>query len=108
MGFSSLVKWMYSRSWAWEDAGGLLFQVSGHRRERPELMAADRYFNMTHGGRYGQHHFVGYGYYRLKKSGSNDSSAYKTYLKLADGHSSSPRFLDIQASVSYTTYWEMK
>lgn len=38
----------------------------------------------------------------------NGISAYKTYLKIADGHSRSPRFLDIQASVSYTTYWELK
>lgn len=66
------------------------------------------YLMTSPGGKYKWHHFVGYGYYRLKKSGSNDSSAYKTYLKIADGHSRSPRFLDIQASVSYTTYWELK
>ena len=39
------------------------------------------------------------------ENGTNSNSFYR---KLADGHSSSPRFLDIQASVSYTTYWEMK
>lgn len=38
----------------------------------------------------------------------NRTNSNSFYRKLADGHSSSPRFLDIQASVSYTTYWELK
>ena len=39
-GFSNLVKWTYNKSWVWEDADGLLFQVSGLRCEKLELMAA--------------------------------------------------------------------
>ena len=35
-----MVKWTYNKSWAWEDADGLLFQVSGLRCEKSELMAA--------------------------------------------------------------------
>lgn len=35
-----MVKWTYNKSWVWEDADGLLFQVSGLRCEKLELMAA--------------------------------------------------------------------
>ena len=43
-GFSNLVKWTYNKSWVWEDADGLLFQVSGLRCEKSELMAAAESF----------------------------------------------------------------
>lgn len=52
---------------------------------------------------YGDHHVVCYAYTRLV---SSTDSSYATYLKVADGWASSPRYIDM-ASVAGDKYWEV-
>ena len=52
---------------------------------------------------YGNHHLVGYVYYRLFNSTYTQSAI---YVKVADGWSSSPRYLDMQ-SLSTDRFWEV-
>ena len=53
---------------------------------------------------YGDHQILAFAYTRLK---SSNTGAYKTYLKVADGWSSSARYLDLATATS-DQYWEVK
>ena len=61
------------------------------------------YVMLTGHPKYGNHHVICYAYTRLV---SRATGYYKTYLKVADGHSHDPRFLDL-AAVTTDTYWEI-
>ena len=52
---------------------------------------------------YGNHHVICYAYTRLV---SSTDGSYVTYLKVADGWASTPRYIDI-ASVNGDKYWEI-
>lgn len=53
---------------------------------------------------YGNHHMVCYAYTRLV---STTTGLYKTYLKVADGWSTSPRYVDLATATS-DEYWDAK
>lgn len=55
-------------------------------------------------GTYGRHQIVGYAYTRLV---STTTGYYKTYVKIADGWSTSPRYADL-ATLTSDTYWDVK
>lgn len=53
---------------------------------------------------YGDHHMVCYAYTRLI---SETTGLYKTYLKVADGWDTRPKYVDL-ATVTSDTYWEAR
>lgn len=61
------------------------------------------YVMTSNHGIYGDHHMVCFAYTQLKDS---TLSRYHTYLKLADGHGTHGRYVDI-ATVSGDQYWEV-
>lgn len=62
------------------------------------------YLMVNNHSTYGNHHMVCYAYTRLI---SETTGLYKTYLKVADGWDTRPKYVDL-ATVTSDTYWEAR
>ena len=82
------------------------FRRASERSLRQALDRGSLLYLVLHGHpAYRNHHLVGYGYTVVKSESTGER---RTYLKVSDGHSAAPRYLDLAACrVTLPVYYEV-